>query len=156
VARQLRRFGSTSGQAMIMLTLGLVPMFAIMGLVTDFGYMHFIKMSAQTAAEAAAQAAMIDFHSTVGGASLTCETTGVVCSSTPTTCAANITTPTNSLEHGCMYAQAPDSRLTRMDSWRRIRKRATSRLLGHGHRYNTTCESRSRRISLKVRGYGQN
>ena len=91
---------------MIMLTLGLVPMFAIMGLVTDFGYMHFIKMSAQTAAEAAAQAAMIDFHGTVGGASLTCETTGVVCSSTPTTCAANITTPTNSLEHGCMYAQA--------------------------------------------------
>jgi hypothetical protein len=91
---------------MIMLTLGLVPMFAIMGLVTDFGYMHFVKMSAQTAAEAAAQAAMIDFHGTVGGSALTCETTGVACSSTPTTCAANITTPTNSIEHGCMYAQA--------------------------------------------------
>jgi len=39
-----------------MVTFALIPMFGIMGLVVDFGYMHFVKMSAQTAAEAAAQA----------------------------------------------------------------------------------------------------
>jgi hypothetical protein len=62
-------------------------------------------MSAQTAAEAAAEAAIIDFHSTTGGASFTCGG-NVVCASTPTACATGITTPANSVEHGCMYAQA--------------------------------------------------
>ena len=36
-----------------MVTLALVPLFGILGLVTDIGYMQFVKMSAQTAAEAA-------------------------------------------------------------------------------------------------------
>lgn len=88
-----------------MFTLAMVPIFGIMGLVTDIGYMHFVKESAQTAAEAAAQAAIIDFHSNVGGAVYTCGATGVVCSSSPSTCPSNITTPANSIEHGCMYAQ---------------------------------------------------
>jgi hypothetical protein len=90
---------------MIMLTLALVPMFGIVGLVTDIGYMHFIKMSAQTAAQAAAGATIIDMHVTLGGAITSCGG-AVVCSATPTACAANITTPTNSVQHGCMYAQA--------------------------------------------------
>jgi hypothetical protein len=77
----------------------------MIGLVTDIGYMHFIKMSAQTAAEAAAQAAIISFHQTYGGSNYTCGG-GIVCSSTPTTCASSITTPSNALEHGCMYAQS--------------------------------------------------
>ena len=38
------------GQTLIMITLALVPMFGMMGLVSDFGYMQFVKMSAQTAA----------------------------------------------------------------------------------------------------------
>ena len=88
-----------------MLTLALVPLFGMIGLVTDFGYMHFIKMSAQTAAEAAAQAAIIDFHASNAGSNYTCGSGGVVCAGTATTCASNITTPANSLEHGCMYAQ---------------------------------------------------
>ncbi len=88
-----------------MFTLAMVPIFGIMGLVTDIGYMQFVKMSAQTAAEAAAQAAIIDFHATVGGASFTCGSSHVVCSSGSTTCPSNITTPANSIEHGCMYAQ---------------------------------------------------
>jgi hypothetical protein len=88
-----------------MFTMAMVPMFGIMGLVTDIGYMHFVKMSAQTAAEAAAQAAIIDFRGTVGGSAYTCGGTDVVCSANPTTCPSNVTTPANSLEHGCMYAQ---------------------------------------------------
>jgi len=90
---------------MLMFTLALVPIFGMMGLVTDIGYMHFIKESAQTAAEAAAQAAIINFHANVGGSNYLCGSAGVVCSSTQTTCTQNITTPANSLENGCMYAQ---------------------------------------------------
>src|ERR1039457_1682662 len=101
-----RRCSRRSGQVLLMVTLGMVPMFGMLGLVTDLGYMHFVKMSAQTAAEAAARAAIIDYHQTVGGSNPTCGTGGVVCSSTPSTCASNITTPANSIEHGCMYAQA--------------------------------------------------
>ena len=95
-----------SGQAMILLTLAMVPMFGLMGLVTDLGYMHFVKMTAQTAAEAGAQAAMINFHANVGGSVFTCTQTGVTCATTPTTCPSNITTPANSIQDGCMYAQA--------------------------------------------------
>jgi hypothetical protein len=88
-----------------MFTLTLVPMFGLMGLVTDLGYMHFVKMSAQTAAQAAALAAIIDYKGTFGGASMSCTSSGVACATTATTCASNITTPANSVEHGCMYAQ---------------------------------------------------
>jgi Flp pilus assembly protein TadG len=88
-----------------MVTFALIPMFGILGLVTDFGYMHFVKMSAQTAAEAAAQAAIISYHETVGGATPVCNAGGVVCSPDPADCASNITTPTTAIDHGCMYAQ---------------------------------------------------
>jgi len=102
---QNRKMDKRGGQILIMFTLTLVPMFGLMGLVTDLGYMHFIKMSAQTAAQAAAMATIIDYKSSFGGASKSCTDTGVSCSSTPVTCTANITTPANSIEHGCMYAQ---------------------------------------------------
>jgi hypothetical protein len=87
-----------------MLTLALVPMFGIMGMVTDLGYMHYVKMKAQTAAELAAKSAAIDLHATVGGSLTSCSTL-VVCASTITQCPANITTPNNSIEVGCMYAE---------------------------------------------------
>jgi hypothetical protein len=74
------------------------------GLVTDLGYMNFIKMSAQTAAQAAAQAALIDFKATFGSSVVDCTSGLVVCSSTPTLCPTT-TTPANSIERGCLYAQ---------------------------------------------------
>jgi hypothetical protein len=98
------RLDSRSGQIAIMLALCLVPLFGVVGLVTDIGYMRFIKMSAQTAAEAAAMATIDDMHATLGGAITSCGG-GVVCASTATACTANITTPTNSVQRGCMYAQ---------------------------------------------------
>ena len=104
-----RRCSRRSGQVLLMVTLAMVPMFGILGLVTDIGYMHFVKMSAQTAAEAAAQAAIISYHETVGGSNPTCgHGTGfVVCSpTTPETCPSNITIPDNFIERGCMYAQS--------------------------------------------------
>ena len=102
---QSRRRGQR-GQVLLMVTFALIPMFGILGLVADFGYMHFVKMSAQTAAEAAAQAAIISYHETVGGSNPACGDTGVVCSTSPADCASNISTPTNPIERGCMYAQS--------------------------------------------------
>ncbi|HWB83788.1 MAG TPA: pilus assembly protein TadG-related protein [Bryobacteraceae bacterium] len=102
-----RHYGNTgrrNGQVLLMMTLVMVPMFGVLGLVTDVGYLHFVKVSAQTAAEVAAQAAIISFHSSVGGSNYTCGG-GVVCSSTPTACATDITTPANAIEAGCLYAQ---------------------------------------------------
>src|SRR5438132_1214719 len=46
------------GQALIMTTLALIPMFGLMGLAVDLGWMEFTKKSAQTAADAAAMAAL--------------------------------------------------------------------------------------------------
>src|SRR5215472_10018329 len=92
-----RRLDRRSGQILIMFTLALIPMFGIMGLVTDLGYMHFVKMSAQTAAEAAASAAIVDMR--VRG------TAGLTFSTTSTSCTPGITTPANAFERGCMYAQ---------------------------------------------------
>ena len=93
------------GQVLLMATLCSIPMFGILGMVTDLGYMHYVKMTAQSAAEAAAKSAMIDFHATTGGATYTCGG-NVVCASTETSCTPNITAPANSIEHGCMYGQA--------------------------------------------------
>src|SRR5437870_4000308 len=81
-----RNFGMESGrcsrqrgQVLLMVTLALIPLFGMLGLVTDIGYMQFVKMSAQTAAEAAAQAAIISYHETVGGSNAVCGIGGVVC-----------------------------------------------------------------------------
>jgi putative Flp pilus-assembly TadE/G-like protein len=101
--RQNRKCGSRSGQALIMVTLLIVPVCGIVGLVSDIGYMQFVKMSAQAAAESAAKAAIIQFHATVGGSNYTCGG-NVVCATTPTACPATITTPASALENGCMYA----------------------------------------------------
>src|SRR5215472_9859173 len=103
--RQPLKSDRRRGQILIFATLILVPMLGVLGLVTDFGYMHYVKMSAQSAAEAAAWSAAIDFHQTSGGATYTCGG-NVVCQSTPVACTPSITTPQNSIEHGCMYAQA--------------------------------------------------
>jgi hypothetical protein len=102
---QARSSKGQKGQLLIMTTLLLVPMVGMLGLVTDFGYMHFVKMSAQTAAESAAQAAIISFHETVGGSNFNCGGS-VVCAANPTACTASIVTPNNAIDRGCMYAQS--------------------------------------------------
>ena len=94
-----------SGQVLMMFTLVMVPMFGLMGLVSDIGYMYFVKTSAQTAAQAAASAAVIAFKSMVAGSGIACGDPNVVCSASQTTCPTTITTPANPLQSGCMYAQ---------------------------------------------------
>ena len=96
-----------SGQVLIMTTLMIVPLVGALGMVTDFGYMHYVKETAQSAAQSAAQAAIIDFHSTLGGGVYSCGGSGgmVVCAASPTACTSNITAPVTAIDHGCMYAQ---------------------------------------------------
>lgn len=94
------------GQVLVMVTLITIPLFGVLGLVTDLGYMHYVKMTAQSAAEAAAQATIVDYHQTIGGAGVTCP--NPLCAATPTACDPTITalTATNSIQRGCLYAEA--------------------------------------------------
>lgn len=94
------------GQVLVMVTLMLIPMLGFMGLVTDLGYMQYLKRSAQTAADAAAQAAIAQFHSQAAGSSYTCGSPAVVvCQATPVSCPTGITTPANPIQNGCLYAK---------------------------------------------------
>ena len=64
-----RQFFSRSkrrGQALILVTLTLIPMLGFIGLVTDLGYMHYVQKSAQAAADSAALAAVYRFNKTTG------------------------------------------------------------------------------------------
>ena len=89
------------GQALIMTTLALVPMFGLMGLAVDLGWMEYTKKSAQTAADAAAMAALLQFQSTTFSTTVTCGVGGVVCQA-PTSCSP---APASYLHSGCDYAQ---------------------------------------------------
>lgn len=84
-----------------MVTLALIPMFGLLGLAVDVGWMEFTKKSAQAAADAAAMAALLQFQSTSFSSDFTCGVNGVVCQA-PTSCNP---TPANYLHTGCAYAQ---------------------------------------------------
>jgi len=88
------------GQILVMTTFALIPMFGILGLVVDIGYMEFVKQSAQTAADAAAMAALLRYQSTTFNSTFTCGSGGVVCQAA-TSCNP---APTNYLNSGCQYA----------------------------------------------------
>jgi len=84
-----------------MTTLALIPMFGIIGLAVDLGWMEFTKKSAQTAADAAVMAALLKFQSTSYSTDFTCGVGGVVCQA-PTSCSPAMG---NHLDSGCLYAQ---------------------------------------------------
>lgn len=86
------------GQAIILASLTMTVLFGTLGLATDLGWGYFLKSRAQTAADAAASAAVVyaknhsDSCSTITcGVSYTC---------------AGVTPPTTSLQAGCLYATA--------------------------------------------------
>src|SRR5437762_3256490 len=91
------------GQALIMTTMALIPMFGLMGLAVDLGWMEFTKKSAQSAADAAAMAAVLQFQSTIFSADLSCggQSGAIICQS-PTECS---TITTGYLHSACAYAQ---------------------------------------------------
>ena len=92
------------GQILLFVTFAAIPMFAIIGLVTDLGYMQYVKKSTQAAADAAARAAIIQFHDSNYGASYACGGS-VVCQAAPQFCDPAITVPANAVQNGCLYAK---------------------------------------------------
>ena len=99
-----KRAGNQRGQILILVTFAVIPMFAIAGLVTDLGYMQYVRRSTQAAADAAARAAMIQFHSANYGSSYSCGGS-VVCQAAPQFCDPAIAVPANAIQNGCLYAK---------------------------------------------------
>jgi Flp pilus assembly protein TadG len=91
------------GQALPLVTLGLIAMCGMMGLAVDLGWSYFVKRSAQSAADAAAQAAAEQALNTVGqGGTFSCAGQ-VTCQPLPVSCSAS-----GNLTTGCLYAQQHD------------------------------------------------
>src|SRR5712691_8565369 len=88
------------GQALPMVTLSLLAMCGMMGLAVDLGWSLLVKRSAQTAADAAAQAAVQQVLDNVGqSGAILCSNTQIACQAVaPCNASANLTT-------GCLYSQ---------------------------------------------------
>ena len=93
------------GQAILMITVALIPMLGMVGLVVDLGYMRYLQRSAQTAADSAARSAVARFNATIGGASFTCGDFPWICHSTEYTCPTGLTTAADPIETACLYAK---------------------------------------------------
>lgn len=96
---------SRQGQALLLVTFAMIPMFAMLGLVTDVGYMQYLKGSAQSAADAAALAAVYRYNRTVYGSAMDCSASSWMCHETPWPCPAAIEHATNPAEAACLYAK---------------------------------------------------
>ena len=98
------------GQVVLLVTFAIIPMVAMIGLVTDVGYMRYVQRSAQKAADAAVLAAVADYNATNTGSVFTCgagsTTPAWVCNNpTPYTCPGGLTSASNPVEDACLYAQ---------------------------------------------------
>ena len=60
------------GQVLLMVTFTVIPLVAMVGLVTDIGYMRYVQRSAQKAADAAVLAAVAHYNATQTGSVFTC------------------------------------------------------------------------------------
>jgi hypothetical protein len=87
---------------LIFVCLSLFVLFAAIGLAVDLGYAYSIRITAQTAADSAAQAAAI--YANLNG--FTCGAGGVTCNSTYGCANPPVTPPVTALEAGCLYAKA--------------------------------------------------
>ena len=97
--------GKNRGQTLVMFTLGSTLLFGTLGLVVDVGWAFFRREAAQTAADAAASAAAAAAYLSAGGGSINCSVTNVACYATEHECPSTLTTATNNIEAGCLYAR---------------------------------------------------
>ncbi len=89
------------GQAIVMVTLSLFVIFGIIGLAVDLGWAYFVEKSAQTAADAAAIAAVKKaFDDADSITDFRCSGGVVECSATPIECPA----AEGNLQSACIYA----------------------------------------------------
>jgi Flp pilus assembly protein TadG len=103
------------GQALILVTLALIPMFAVMGLAVDLGWSFFVRKQAQAAADAAALSAVQEAVARIGTSG---DVSGFSCASgaagtgagavecQPNMTACGSVTTTSNLYNGCQYAKA--------------------------------------------------
>ena len=90
-----------AGQAIVLVTVGLVFTFGILGLVVDVGYSYYLKQVAQAAVDSAVTAAATMANSNGG----TCGT-GVLCEQNYS-CPSNPTNPpATDFDTACLYAKA--------------------------------------------------
>ncbi len=106
-----RRKKQSGGQALILVTLGLLAMCGMMGLSVDLGWSFFVHKQAQTAADGAALAAVDEAYNRLiqGNApvsSFSCNSSGS--GATQIECSAQVRchsiTATSNLNNGCQYA----------------------------------------------------
>ncbi len=103
----LHRSGSKKtqkGQTLVLITFAAIPMMGMMGLVVDIGYMHYIRKSAQAAADAAALAAVYSFNRTMTGSSFGCSLHWM-CNQPSWQCPPDLATASNPVETACLYAK---------------------------------------------------
>ena len=92
------------GQALVMVTLASIALFAMIGLAADLGWDYFVKRKTQAAADGAALGAARSVFDAVGAGSVTCGV-NVVCQP-PTDCPAEIASPpANAIDVACLYAR---------------------------------------------------
>ncbi len=94
------------GQAIVLVTLGLLAMCGLMGLAVDFGWSMFVEKQAQAAADTAALAAVEEamYRLSVTNNFSCSGGTAVSCAPTPVTCSSLSSDATNNLWNGCLYA----------------------------------------------------
>jgi hypothetical protein len=93
-----------NGQTLVLVTLAILTIFGLLGLLVDFGWMHFRQEAAQTAADAAAAAA-VQAALAYSAGSYTCGSNNVGCQ-TSTLCPNPLhANPTNTLDIACAYAK---------------------------------------------------
>jgi len=96
---------NSKGQALLLVTFAMIPMFAMLGLVADLGYMEYLKGSAQAAVDSAALAAVYRYNRTVYGSAMDCSASSWMCHETPWPCPAAIEHAANPVEAACLYAK---------------------------------------------------
>ena len=89
-----------SGQMIIFATLTLTVLFSLLGLSADLGYSYYVQLQAQAAADAAAK-----------GAAMYAKNNGYVCTTyvacnSSYTCPTTLTSASNALQAGCLYASS--------------------------------------------------
>jgi len=98
-----RHLSAESGQAGLLVTLGTVMLFGILGLVVDVGYAYYLRQVAQAAVDSAVTAGTVMANDYGGSCN-----TQVLCQSA-TTCPANPPSPpVTDFDAACLYAKAND------------------------------------------------
>ena len=98
-----QKSSSRSGQALIMVTVALIAMSGLIGMAVDFGWSYYIKRTQQSAADAAAMAAVNKaWDLMTSGTNLACSTDIACTASSGVDCSSTLA---GNLQFACSYAK---------------------------------------------------